>query len=855
VNREEFRRRLRNEVLILDGSMGAFLQARGLPDGYAPDLWNVEQPDAITEVHREYVEAGSDLILTNTFGASRIRLGEYGAEKRVREINEAAVRNARRAIGDRRAMVAGDIGPSGTTLEPGGELPFEEAVALFAEQARALVDAGVDVIAIETMFDLVEAKAALIAVRDVSKTVPVIAHMTYTTRGLTDTGTDPETAAIVLEACGADVIGVNCSVGPEDMLEVVGRMARATTLPLSVQPNAGLPVLRHGRTVFPQQAEQMAPFAKQFVDRGAAIVGGCCGTTPEYIRMIAKDVGHKPHGATSRVSGTWITSRSRSVRIGKGAPFVTIGERINPTGRKVFSQAIREGRTDLVVQDARTQAQGGAMALDVNVGVPLVDEAAMLEKAVLAVQNVTDLPLVVDSANVHALERGIRAYPGRPLVNSVDPVREKADFLLPIIKRYGCAVIGMCAESEIPERAIDRVRNAEKILRMCEEHGIPKEWVVFDCISIPVSAAPASAAQTIETIRVITQELGCATTLGLSNVSFGLPLRKSVHNTFLAQAIAAGLDSAICNAVDPLLKETVAAASLFAGRDAGCRRYIDMAVPLEAKRKRDQAMLEAAKAGQLLNVATPGGDEPNAEASGPKGAKGTRERLWDAVVEGDKDGVPGLVKRALDEGIDPFEIFLNVLTPAIRHLGDLFGAGKKFIPHLIASADAMKAGVAVLMPLLEASGNIEKKGTVVLATVKGDIHDIGKNIVGLMLRNFGFDVHDLGRNVPVEDILAAARERGAEIIGLSALMTTTMMRMKDVIDATRREGLPSVVMIGGAVTTSSFAEEIRADGYGKDVGDVVAVAERMLALHKERFPAGAKAKHSAGEDEPPSPSP
>ncbi|MDC3983233.1 homocysteine S-methyltransferase family protein [Polyangium jinanense] len=852
MNRQEFARRLRSEVLILDGSMGAFLQARGLPDGYAPDLWNVEEPDAIVAVHREYVNAGADILLTNTFGASRLRLGEYGASDRVREINAAAVQNARRAIGDKRALVAGDIGPSGTTLQPGGELPFEEAVEIFAEQARALVDAGVDVIAIETMFDLVEMKAALIGVRDVSRTVPVIAHMTYTVRGLTDTGTDPETAAIVLEACGADVIGVNCSVGPEDMLEVVGRMARATSLPLSVQPNAGLPVMRHGRTVFPQTADQMAPFAKQFVDRGAAIVGGCCGTTPEYIRMIASEVGHKPHAATSRLPGTWITSRSRSLRIGKGAPFVTIGERINPTGRKVFSQAIREGRTDLIVQDARAQAEGGAMALDVNVGVPLVDEAAMLEKAVLAVQNVTDLPLVVDSANVHALERGIRAFPGRPLVNSVDPVREKADFLLPIIKRYGCAVIGMCAESEIPERAIDRVRNAEKILRMCEEHGIPKEWVVFDCISIPVSAAPASAAQTIETIRIITTELGCATTLGLSNVSFGIPLRKTVHNTFLAQAIAAGLDSAICNAVDPLLKETVAAASLFAGRDAGCRRYIDMAVPLEAQRKRDQAMLDAAKAGQLLNVATPGGDEPKGEAGAGK-AKGTRDLLWDAVVEGDKDGVPGLVKRGLAEGLDPFDIFLNVLTPAIRHLGDLFGTGKKFIPHLIASADAMKAGVAVLMPLLEASGNVEKKGTVILATVKGDIHDIGKNIVGLMLRNFGFDVHDLGRNVPLEDILAAAREHKAQIIGLSALMTTTMMRMKDVIDAVRGQGLPHVVMIGGAVTTPSFAEEIRADGYGKDVGDVVAIAERMLATHKERFPRDASDKPATQEPRSPAP--
>jgi 5-methyltetrahydrofolate--homocysteine methyltransferase len=838
VKRDEFQRRLQNEVLILDGSMGAFIQARGLPDGYAPDLWNVEQPEAIIAIHREYIEAGCDIVLTNTFGATRLRLDEYGAGSRVRELNEAAVQNARAAAGERRILVAGDIGPSGTTIQPLGEITFDAAVELFAEQARALVDAGVDLIAIETMFDLVEMKAALIGVRDVSSSIPVVAHMTFTARGVTDTGTDPETAAIVLEACGADVVGVNCSVGPEDMLEVVGRMARATKLPISVQPNAGLPVMRKGKTVFLQTPDHMAPFAKQFVDRGAAIVGGCCGTTPEYVRMIAAEVGHKPHGSTSREEGTWITSRSRALRIGAGAPFVTIGERINPTGRKIFSQAIREGRTDLIVQDARAQVEGGAMALDVNVGVPLVDEAAMLERAVLAVQNVAEVPLVIDSANVQALERGIRAYPGRPLVNSVDPVREKADFLLPIIKRYGCAVIGMTAETEIPARAIDRVRNAEKILRMCEDYGIPSSSVVFDCISIPVSAAPGPAAQTLETIRIIARELRCATTLGLSNVSFGLPLRKSVHNTFLAQAIGQGLDSAICNAVDPLLRETVAAASLFAGRDSGCRRYIDMAVPVEAHRKRDQAILDAAKSGTIL-IDEVGPDAGKSNGAGkPAGAKTTRDLIWDAVIEGDKDGVPKLVQRALDEGMDPFDVFLNALTPAIRHLGDLFGAGKKFIPHLIASADAMKAGVAVLMPLMQKTGNVEKKGTVVLATVKGDIHDIGKNIVSLMLKNFGFEVHDLGRNVPLEDILNAAREHGAQLIGLSALMTTTMMRMKDVIDVVHAKALPHLVMIGGAVTTPSFAEEIKADAYGKDVGDVVQVAERLLVTHKERFTKG-----------------
>ncbi len=824
--------------MILDGSMGALLQSRKLPDGYAPDLWNLENPQAIESVHREYIDAGSDIVLTNTFGATSLRLGEYGAAAQLREINEAAVSIARRAAAGRAVLVAGDIGPSGTTVEPFGDLPFEQAVALFREQARALLDAGVDLFAIETMFDLSEAKAALIAVREVAPDLPVIAHMTYNQRGVTDTGATPESAAVVLEACGADVIGVNCSVGPEDMLEVVGRLGRATSLPLCVQPNAGLPVLRNGRSVFPQGPDEMAPFARPFVERGAAIVGGCCGSVPEYIRRIAREIKGVVPPRTQREPGVWLASRSRVLCIGPGAPFAVVGERINPTGRKKVSESIREGRTDLIVADARKQAEGHASALDVNVGVPLVDEADMMRKAVIAIQNAVDLPLVLDSSYVEALEAGMRAYPGRALVNSVDPDPEKADKLLPLIKRFGSAVIGMLAEAEVPEKAADRLRNAEKILRACEKHGIPRDWVVFDCLSLTVSAAPVAAAQTLDTIRAVVRDLGCSTIIGLSNVSFGLPGRQAVHNTFLAQAIGNGLDAAICNATDDNLWEVAHAASLFAGRDPGCRRYIDLAVELDERRKRDKALLQAAKEGKLLETVGEAGNDQGPRAPTPRT---TRDLLHAAVVEGDRDAVQRLTRHALDEGLEPIDLFMNVLTPAIRELGDLFGAGKKFIPHLIASADAMKAGVAILMPLLEASGSVEKKGTIVLATVKGDIHDIGKNIVGLMLRNFGYEVHDLGRNVPTETVLEEAARHGAQIIGLSALMTTTMMRMKDVIDEVRKRGLPHVVVIGGAVTTPSFAQEIGADGYGRDVGDVVNVAEKAMELYRARFGQGASA--------------
>ena len=793
--------RLKSEILILDGSMGALLQARGLPAGYAPDLWNLERPEVIQAVHAEYVEAGADIILTNTFGASRIRLAEYGAGERVKEINQAAVALARRAARGR-ALVAGDVGPSGATLAPFGELPFEEAKALFAEQIRALAEAGVDLLAIETLFDLQEVRAAVMAAREVAPDLPLLASMTFTEDGLTDTGTDPETAAVVLEGLGVDIVGVNCSVGPEHMLPVVERLGKATGAFLCVQPNAGLPVRRGERTVYPMAAEEVAAFAVPFTEAGANIVGGCCGTTPEYVRRIRALLKDRRPRPRSVPVGLAIASRQAALRIGPGYPFAKIGEKINPTGRKTLAEAIRQGRTDLIVGEARKQQEAGAMALDVNVGVPMTDEAENMARAVTAIQNVVTLPLVLDSSYTEALEAGLRVYPGKALVNSVNAEPERMEAVLPLVKRYGAAVIALTAGTEIPERAADRLREAERILRRAVDLGLRREDVIFDALALTVSAMPDASRESLETIRLIRRELGCPTLLGVSNVSFGLPNRRAVHNAFLAMAIGAGLDAAIVNPYDPDMHQVVAAASLFAGRDPDCRRYITL---------------------QEARAAEPSGTPPAQAASKP-----IRERIYDAVVEGDRDGIQDLVRQGLEEGLDPFHIFLEIMTPAIRHLGDLFGARKKFIPHLVAAADAMQRGVAVLTPLMEARGAVESKGTVIMATVKGDIHDIGKNICCLMLRNFGFRVVDLGRNVPCEDILAAAAEHRADIIGLSALMTTTMMQMKVVVDEVRARKLPYKIMIGGAVTTPRFAQEIGADGYGKDVAEVVPVAERLL---------------------------
>ncbi len=797
--------RLGKEVLIIDGSMGALLQSEGLPSGYAPDLWNLEKPEAIASVHKRYVDAGAQIIISNTFGASRPRLEEYGREHDLKKINRAGVEIARKAA-DGRALVAGGSGPSGKLIFPMGDVDFEDAVAIFREQGQALVEAGADLLIIETMFDLMETKAAVIGFNEVRGRVPLIVSMTYTAGGVTDTGTTPEAAAAVLEGLGVDVLGVNCSTGPAEMLEVVRRIAAVTKLPIMVEPNAGLPVLEGGITRFKTPMDEVASFAPKFVELGASIIGGCCGTRPEYIQKVSSLVKGKPVAPRPGREGVAIASRSSAIWIGAGHPFVKIGEKINPTGKKKFGEAIKEGRTDLILAEARKQEEAGATALDINVGVPLIDEPAMMVKAVTAVQNVTALPLVIDSSNNDALLRGLRVYAGRALVNSVNAEHDKLEAVLPFVKRHGAAVLALTAGDEIPESARQRLEYAKTILDRALALGMRREDIVFDCLAVVVSAMQEGARQTLETVRLIREELGCATAVGLSNVSFGLPDRHTINNNFLAMAMANGLDAAIVNPYDEQMHKTAAAAGLFTRRDIGCNRFINAATAWET----GSVAREAAPAvKQAQNLPTP-------------------EKIFNAVVEGEKDGIGQLVRDALNEGVPPMDIFINNLTPAIRKVGDLFAERKKFIPHLVASADTMKKGVAVLDPLLRSARADASKGTIVFATVKGDVHDIGKNVCVIMLENFGYKVIDLGRNVPLDDILAAAEKHRADILGLSALMTTTMIQMPLVVNEVKKRNLPYKVMVGGAVVTRSFADEIGADAYGKDVGDVVTIAENLM---------------------------
>ncbi len=803
--------RLGKEVMVIDGSMGALLQSEGLPSGYAPDLWNLEKPEAIASVHKRYADAGAQIVITNTFGATRPRLEEYGRQGDLKKINAAAVQIARQAV-DGRALVAGGTGPSGKLIYPMGDVAFEDAVAIFREQGQALVEAGADLLIIETMFDLMETKAAVVGFNEVRGRVPLIASMTFTADGVTDTGTTPEAAAVALEGLGVDIIGVNCSTGPAEMLEVVRRLAAATRLPIMVEPNAGLPVLEGGVTRFKAPMDEIASYAPKFVELGAAIIGGCCGTRPEYIEKVSTLVKGKPVAPRPGMGGVGIASRSSALWIGVGHPFAKIGEKINPTGKKKFAEAIREGRTDLVLAEARKQEENGAGALDVNVGVPLIDEPAMMVKALTAVQNVTALPLAIDSSNNDALLHGLRVYAGRALVNSVNAEHDKLEAVLPFVKRYGAAVLALTAGDEIPESAVKRLEYAKAILRRAEQIGLRREDIVFDCLAVVVSAMQEGARQTLETIRLIREELGCATAVGLSNVSFGLPDRHTINNNFLAMAMAQGLDCAIVNPYDQQMHKTAAAAGLFTRRDIGCNRYIN-----------------AAAAWETGASAAPAAAAPKADKNLP-----TPEKIFHAVVEGEKDGIAQLVQCALDEGVQPMDIFVNNLTPAIRKVGDLFAERKKFIPHLVASADTMKKGVAVLDPLLRSARAEASKGTVVFATVKGDVHDIGKNVCIIMLENFGYKVVDLGRNVPVEDILDAAEKNNADLIALSALMTTTMVQMPVVINEVKTRNLPYKVMVGGAVVTRSFADEIGADGYGKDVGDIVTLAETLVGQKQGR---------------------
>lgn len=821
------------------------LQARGLKPGECPEWLNVRDPQAVQAVHQAYLAAGASIIQTNTFGGNRYKLGEYGLAERVREINQAAVRLAKDAAGER-GLVAVSMGPTGLLSAPYGTATFDDFYAAFAEQAQAAAEAGADLISLETMSDLQEIRAALIAVKE-NTNLPVLAQMTFEPNGRTVMGTDPKTAAIVLSTLGADAVGANCSGGAAELLAVLKEMAQVTSRPLVVQPNAGLPKLLDGRTVFEQTPETMASYALKLLETGAWIIGGCCGTTPEHIQAISQVLRGKPPAVREPLGISGLTSRSCTVIVGGGSP-VFVGERINPTARKKLAEDIREGRMQMVLQEARSQVEAGAPILDVNMGVPGIDEPAAMQKAVMQIQAAVDVPLVIDSANPQAIEAGLKAFAGKPLINSVNGEAKSLQTILPLAKRYGAAVLGLTLDERgIPATAAERASVAQRIVQAAVEHGIAKEDVYIDCLVQTASAQQAQVLETLKGVQLVKQELGVKTVLGVSNVSHGLPAREILNAAFLAMAVGFGLDLPIMNPYEQRMREALTAAAVLTNRDEYCGRYIEEFRDFKksAAPGREAAVLPASPAaagpretsetapaaavsigsGEKSDAAPVVPTTPTAAVNGtlapgvqPKPTLGgeLQRQVFQAIIDGNRTGITELIKRALDFGLEPLTLVNQAMIPGIEEVGKRYEAQTFFLPQLILGAETMKAGFALLRPLLSSSGKQLGVGKIVLATVQGDIHDIGKNIVAIMLENYGFEVIDLGKDVPTAEILAVAEKEKAELIGLSALMTTTMPRMAEVVAEVEKRNLPIRVMIGGAVVTPEYAEKIGAHAYAAD---------------------------------------
>ena len=788
-----------DRIWVLDGAMGTFLQSRARP-GACMELANLEEPELVRGAHSQYLEAGADILSTNTFGASSVKLDSFGLGRRAREINQQAARLARAAAGGK-ALVAGTIGPTGKLIDPLGPLTFEEAYESFREQAAALAEGGADCILLETFSDLREIKAALLAAREQSG-LPVLASMTFEKDFLTFTGTDPETAATVLEASGADAIGVNCSTGPEPMLEVLGRYALTTDVPLFVEPNAGMPRLEGGIARFPVSPEEMARFAVRFADIGASLIGSCCGSTPEHTRRLKQALkGRKPVSRAS-ASSFRLCSRVRSVSIGPGKPFCIIGERINPTNRKDLSAALANRDFGPVQEEAMRQVREGAGVLDVNVGLPGIDESSVLAGAVRLLSSTVQAPLCIDSTSSAAVEAALREIPGKPMVNSVNGDPKSLGSVLPLARRYGAAVLCLAVGSRgIPDSAEERIAVLKAIIDETARLGIPKSNLICDCLTLTVSAGQSRAEETLKAVRIVREELKLPTVLGVSNISFGLPDRSLINAAFLSMAMSAGLDAAILNPGDRRMMETARAASVLTLRDRDSRDFV-----LSHSRRRRGP--EAAAYGAT----------PSADSAG---------RIYDAVLHGNRDGVGTLVRQALDEGRSASEINEASLIPAIREVGRMYESKEVYLPQMILSAETMQKAFQILEPRFGSSG-VKHSGTVVLCTVKGDVHDIGKNLVGLFLRNNGFRVLDLGKDVPAEAVVESAVEHGADAVALSALMTTTMAEMPNVIRALRDAGSRAKVLVGGAVVTQAYAEAIGADGYTKDGAAAAGLLNRIL---------------------------
>lgn len=823
MTKEAFRKLCNEKIIYLDGATGSNLMKAGMPVGVCPEQWILEHEDALTALQRAYVEAGTNIVYAPTFTANRIKLAEYDLDDKIREINEKLVKLSKKAVGDK-ALVAGDITMTGKQLKPLGPLEFEELVDVYKEQIRFLEDAGADLLVIETMMSLQETRAAAIAAMEVSS-LPVMATLTFETDGRTLFGSDARSAAIALTALHVDAIGANCSTGPDKMCEVIRAMAEVTDLPLIAKPNAGLPSLDdEGKTVYDMDSDTFASEMIQIVESGASILGGCCGTAPEYIeKLVGKTKGLKAERKSLK-GRHFLCSERKALEFGLDDRFMIVGERINPTGKKKLQAELREGKLDLVGQFAREQEECGAKVLDINMGMSGIDEKEMMLTVLEEVANITSLPLAIDSSHVEVIEAALRKYPGRALINSISFESAKIDALLPIAKKYGAMFILLpLSDAGLPKDLEEKKSIIHEILDRALAMGMTKDDIVVDGLVATVAANPRAAIETLETIRYC-KEMGLATICGLSNISFGLPERMNINSAFLTMAIQSGLTMAIANPNQEMLVHAALSADLLMAKEESDLAYIErMNAVKEARenflKENPNAVVTVSASGSATKAKGEG------EAAGASG--NALEQVKEAVLKGKQRDILSLTRKAIEENIPPQDILNEALLPAIGEVGDLFDCGKYFLPQLISSAETMKKSIEYLEPLLKAGGEEASMPTIVIATVKGDIHDIGKNLVALMLKNHGFSVIDLGKDVPREEIIRAARENHAKIIALSALMTTTMQEMKNVIDLAKQEGLDAKVMIGGAVITQEYADEIGADGYSKDAADAVKLAQKL----------------------------
>ena len=803
---------LQKRILFCDGGMGSLLQEAGLKPGELPGTWNITHPEELVKIHKAYLEAGADIVTTNTFGVDRLKYNET-TEFQLEPVIRAAVANAKEAIrqSGKQAWIGLDMGPTGKLLRPMGDLAFEDCYAIYREVVEIGTDAGADFVLIETMSDSYETKAAVLAAKE-GCNLPIFVTVTFDERGKLLTGGSPASIVAMLEGLGVDVLGMNCGLGPVQMKEILKDILEVSSTPVMINPNAGLPRSENGKTVYDIDAAHFAKTVEEIVDMGARIVGGCCGTTPEHIRMVAERCRDKQPVPVTKKNRTVVSSFAQAVEIGKNP--VIIGERINPTGKSKFKQALRDHNLEYILREGVTQQDHGAHVLDVNVGLPEIDEPSMLEEVVRELQSIIDLPLQLDTTDAEAMERAMRVYNGKPLINSVNGKEESMRTVFPLVQKYGGVVVALALdEGGIPETAEGRIEVAKKIYRTAAEYGIGPEDIVIDALCLTVSSDSQGAITTLETLRRVRDELHGKTILGVSNISFGLPQREIINAAFFTMAMQNGLSAAIINPNSEAMMRAYYSFRALMNLDPQCSEYISVYSG------------QVASLGQ--SAVTGNGGSAAGSAAGAAGGQGTSD-LHASIVKGLKDQAVHAARELL-ETQDALDVINSQIIPALDVVGKGFEKGTMFLPQLLMSAEAAKGAFEIIKEKMDASGQKqEKKGTIILATVKGDIHDIGKNIVKVLLENYSYDVLDLGKDVPPETIVETAVEKHIQLVGLSALMTTTVPSMEETIVQLREKAPWVKVMVGGAVLTQEYADTMGADQYCRDAMASVNYAEQVF---------------------------